>query len=310
MISFNVPLAEIQDYVLKELRKIGIEPPITDIFEPGLARSSILEKLRQYATSRGGRFLSDKYLGSDKKHLWQCQNPEHPPFTSSPTTVRTGRWCDKCVDENWSESYKLSVGELQELAQRCTGELVLDASETASDSRFSSSDKAQFHCLLCHRRPIRTVRQIKEGRLCSCATKKNRIDRFVIEDKLVKNSIHLVGIRPEVTSLPGRTRVTLKCIKCGEHQLSKISLIQNGVIKCKKCSPSRNAGITIEKARECGERVNFLLLSDELMNGKTVLSWECRKCGVHLDKPFRDMRNVRRCRNCEQIQIAARWKIV
>jgi hypothetical protein len=307
IIPFNVPLVEIQSYVLGKLRDCGIVPPVIGTFEPGLARSSILEKLRQHAAKLEGRLLSDKYRGSSEKLLWQCRVLDHPPFRSSASEVISmGHWCDKCADDRASESYKVSAEQVQDWANRCNGELVLDIAQENIKRKFALSDEVQFRCMLCDRRPMRIIRQVKDGRLCFCRTKKTRIDRSSVEERLSKNQIRLIA--PERIE-GGKTRITIQCKRCENQWLSKVSIIMNSGIKCTKCDPAPNAGITIEKAFKIGEKVGFKLLSPGLQNGNTILSWECKNCGDHLDKPFREMRNVRGCKNCRQTESADRWKI-
>lgn len=304
IIPFTVPIVEIQNFVLDELRSGGITPPVTETFQPGLVRSSILEKLQQHAASLGGRLLSDKYLGSDKKLLWQCENVKHAPFGSSPSTVKAGSWCDKCADVKASESHKVSAEQVREWARLCDGELELDS--THESTKFALSDEAQFRCLSCDRTSVRTVRQVKGGYLCFCRTNKIRISRAMIEERLSERRIRLIA--PDRIE-GGKTRITIQCEKCKMEWPSKAATIMSSGAKCPACNPARNAGITIEKARAIAEKIGFKLLSEDLENGSTELSWECKTCADRLNKPFREMRNVRRCRNCAQIEIAGRWKI-
>jgi hypothetical protein len=271
-----------------------------------LVHFSKLEKLREIAFARGGSLLSDRYLGSAEKLRWQCRNSEHPPFGSTPSSVGSGHWCDRCDDDRRSESYKVSIEQVKKWAEERNGELILDPPDMVMDKRFALSDKAKFHCLLCDRHTTRTVRQIKQGRLCFCLTNKNRIDRFAVEKKLSARSIWLV--EPDVIS-GGRTFATIQCKRCGERWSTKVSRILNAVVKCSKCNPSRNAAITVDRARRLGDGIGFQLRSDQLQSGNTALNWECKKCGARLDKSYREMRNIRRCRSCEKTEISARWKL-
>lgn len=49
------------------------------------------------AKEQGGEFLSKKYLGYSKQHLWKCKDPNHKPFKSYfNNVVQRGSWCTHC----------------------------------------------------------------------------------------------------------------------------------------------------------------------------------------------------------------------
>lgn len=306
VIPFSVPLKEIQFNLLQEFAKFPIEPPNTTTFEPGLFVISILKRLRQLAEERGGSLLSDRYQGSGEKLRWKCKNPAHKPFDTAPNEViNRGHWCGKCADERQSDSYRVSVEQVQEWAQACNGELVLDTlGPLTLEKGLSLADEAEFLCLSCHQRKFRKIREVNEGRLCLCHTKKTRINRAAVEEKLSGRSICLVG-PDEIAG--GSTAVTIQCKVCGTPWPVKASSVMNGTVGCPKCKP--NAAITIEKARELGERIGFLLRSDKVSGGKDVLHWECKKCGESLRKSYREMRSRRTCPACVKTEGANRLKI-
>ncbi len=306
VIPFYVPLKEIQAYILRELEKIRIAPPNTTNFEPGVVSTSELEILRNHAARLGGLLLSDRYQGSAEKLRWQCKNPNHPPFDTTPSAViNNGHWCRKCAGEKSSESYRVPVKQIQEWALACKGELLLDGLGSLTEEKgLALADKAEFRCLSCNKRQDRTVRQVKEGRLCLCHTKKTRIDRVTIEEKLSSRSMCLVD---SVPIFRGRTSITIQCTKCGTQWAAKVSNIVNSGVGCPKCRP--NAAITIEKARELGESIGFLLRSVEVRGGKDVLHWECKKCGQTINEAYRRMRHLRRCPSCARLEVAKHLKI-
>lgn len=70
-----------------------------------------------------------------------------------------------------------------------------------------------------------------------------------------------------------------------------------------------NASITIERARELGDRLGFKLRSANVGSGYQMLRWECVECGDQLERSYREMRNVRRCRACVGRQASSRLGI-
>ncbi|MDR3550574.1 MAG: hypothetical protein P4L31_04115 [Candidatus Babeliales bacterium] len=300
VIPFLISLKEIQSYVLVELIKIGIEPPNIETFLPGIQSVKMLEKLQNYAANLGGRLLSNKYLGSGEKHSWQCKSSEHPPFSMAPSSVFSGSWCGRCANEKSSESYKISTKQLQEIAEGNRCELLLDG---LTEKKFASYDQATFRCLDCEELTIRTTQEAKNGSICFCRTKKVRIDRSELNKKLASVPVRIVG-PDEIEG--GKTMVELQCKNC-EYQWSlKASYMMSGTVKCHKCAPSRNAPITIAKARTTGEKYGFKLRSDTLVNGQTKLHYECKKCGESLYISYRQMRGGCKCPQCTQEEAVKR----
>lgn len=305
VIPFSIPLKEIQAFVLSELKNICVVPKNTMPFEPGVLATSVLATLRRHAARLGGQLLSQRYQGGAAKLLWKCKDKSHSAFPSTPNSVlNNGRWCRKCASERQAESYRVSLLQVQEWARTCKGELIVNDSNLSCSNRgYALADKHEFHCLACGRRQFRTVRQIKYGRLCLCHSKKTRTDRAEIERKLSGSTVCLVG--PEAV-IGGRTLVTIQCTRCKTQWQVKASSVMNNAVGCPKCKP--NASIGVEKAGELGERIGFILRSDVVSSGMDILRWECTKCGGILDKPFRMMRNLRRCPFCVQGEAANRLK--
>jgi hypothetical protein len=54
-----------------------------------------LEDMKQVASRRGGRCLSNEYINSKAKLLWQCA--EGHQWKASPNHVKRGSWCPECA---------------------------------------------------------------------------------------------------------------------------------------------------------------------------------------------------------------------
>lgn len=307
VVPFFVSIKSIQDYVISELAKFGIMPPNTESFPPGLVAASALKKLRQIAANHEGELLSECYQGCSEKLRWKCKNSTHPEFMATPSAVTTGTWCKKCAGDKASESYRISIDQVQKWAKACDGELIEDGLfDSRADVTFALSDQAKFRCSKCNDQPIRIVRQVKEGRLCLCSTNKKRIDRKRLIEKLSERSMVLLS---SGEFFRGRTCLTIQCSKCGwERDNVKVAYVMNGQIGCKNCS--RNAPISIEKCRELGVRIGFHLISTEVRDGKNLLLWSCMKCGERIEMPYRKMRNVRTCKACARSEARMRLGLV
>jgi len=55
-----------------------------------------LNDLRELARKKGGRLVSERYLGSEP-HEWHCGVAEHPNWRAEAWRIRNGKWCAACA---------------------------------------------------------------------------------------------------------------------------------------------------------------------------------------------------------------------
>lgn len=193
---------------------------------------------------------------------------------------------------------------MQRLARAADGELI-EPSRAGEGPEpalvLGLSDTATFRCSLCGRQLERTIRQVKDGRLCLCRTKKSRIHRAEVEEALLKS--HTALVSPEVVN-GGKTEVTLRCEACQTQWPTTASNVMNYGASCPKCR--KNGPITLEKAQQVADQLGFDVLTAEVHSGKQPLNWRCRTCGEVLEMPYRRMRNLRRCPACQGDEVRAR----
>jgi hypothetical protein len=58
------------------------------------ARSLDIADMHQLANERGGKCLSDTYMGINKKLLWECS--EEHQWEAAPNNIKNGTWCPVC----------------------------------------------------------------------------------------------------------------------------------------------------------------------------------------------------------------------
>jgi hypothetical protein len=76
-------------------------------------RRKTTRDLRLIAEARGGKCLSDKYLGARSKHLWQCRKGHK--WQAMFDSVRRGSWCPFCAGQN------KTIEDMHQLAKRSGG---------------------------------------------------------------------------------------------------------------------------------------------------------------------------------------------
>ncbi len=295
VVPFHVPIADIEQFVRGTLANHGVVPGSDEQFEPGLFSPSKLETLQRYAKRLGGQLLSIRYLGSAGKLLWRCREASHPPFQSTPSAVISGgRWCRRCANQKRSDSYRVSLDVAAAWAAAAGGKLLADEGRSGERvDRFALSESVEVRCNACSRQHRRTLRQIKDGRLCLCRTKRLRYDHPLIMAKLEARSWALAG---PVRSLRGRDLITIRCTICNSEWTTKLTNVANEATGCPKCR--RNARIDSTKAHALATKLDFELVSKDVKGGDFALEWRCLKCGSVLMQSYRKMRGVRRCPGC------------
>ncbi len=60
-----------------------------------------LERAKNYASSRGGKCLSNEYINAKTALIWKCSNPEHKEWKAPFDSVLSNKtWCPACAKKN------------------------------------------------------------------------------------------------------------------------------------------------------------------------------------------------------------------
>ena len=78
-----------------------------------------LEDMCRLARQHGGMCLSDTYVNSKTKLLWECV--EEHRWKALPTNVNRGTWCPVCAKGNSGHSQRLSLEDMMPLAKKYGG---------------------------------------------------------------------------------------------------------------------------------------------------------------------------------------------
>ena len=84
----------------------------------GVTRGSI-DEMRELAASKGGKCLSDAYVGNKSKLRWQCAKGH--TWTAVPTSIKRGVWCPMCAGVA-----RRSIDDMHELATAKGGKCLSD----------------------------------------------------------------------------------------------------------------------------------------------------------------------------------------
>jgi hypothetical protein len=121
---------------------------------------STIERMRSLALSRGGLCLSEEYINSKSKLVWQCDKGHC--WRAVPVAIRRGSWCPVCA-----RNQKLTLEEFQSLAARKGGRCL-------SDRYINKETPLRWRCALGHRWYAQPGR-VKRGTWCAkCANLQRR----------------------------------------------------------------------------------------------------------------------------------------
>ena len=87
----------------------------------GIAPRTI-EDMQRKALERGGKCLSNKYINSQTKLIWQCKQKH--VWQAKPDSVYTGKWCKICSRIEVSKKQRNNIAIYQNHAKRKGGKLL------------------------------------------------------------------------------------------------------------------------------------------------------------------------------------------
>lgn len=119
-----------------------------------------IERMKRLARRRGGLCLSEVYMNSKTKLLWQCDKGHC--WRAVPVSIRMGSWCPVCA-----RNQKLTLDEFHSLAARKRGRCL-------SNRYINKTISLRWQCALGHRWYAQPGR-VKRGTWCAkCANLRRR----------------------------------------------------------------------------------------------------------------------------------------
>jgi len=123
---------------------------------------SPLEKMRKIATSRGGKCLSDEYVSANHRLFWECACGNRWHATAGSITA--GSWCEKCARKKLGMSRRLTIEQMQELANK-------NGIKCISKEYIGCHEKLEWECE-CGNTWMAVPDMIRKGYLCRVCKKK------------------------------------------------------------------------------------------------------------------------------------------
>ena len=257
---------DVKDFIIKECKNEGfqklpknIESKIVDLKEAYTPDSKEhLNILNTIARKNEGTCLSKTYLGNNIKLTFKCKN-DHI-WEAVPSSIKQGVWCPICANINRGEARKLTIEEMQSIAEKRKGKCL-------SKKYINSKSKLRWQCEHGHIWEA-TVSTVMGGAWCpECAGNKKldmpSMDRIAYErgGKCLSSKY-----------INARTKLKWQCEK---GHIWKA--IPDNVKKGSWCPVCAGKHQNIRDMHKLAETRGGKCLSSKYINNRTKLKWQCEK---------------------------------
>lgn len=233
-----------------------------------------IEDMHKIAMQREGKCLSEKYINSGSKLLWECSHGHQ--WKAQPNNIKSGKWCPYC-----SGRLNGSIEELQKIAESRGGKCI-------SEEYINLNTKLLWECSEGHQWES-IPKNIKKGSWCPhCAgTSKSTIEEM---NQIAEKR----GGKCLSEKYKGnKSKLLWECSK-GHKWETAPSNVKSGRW-CPKCSGK--VKFTLDEIREIAEDRGGRCLSDKYANIKGELLWECSE-GHRWKTSLKSIQNGSWCPDC------------
>ena len=221
-----------------------------------------LRDLSRIARRRRGKLLSDTYVNSKQPLLWRCHAGhvwEAAAVSVKPNGFHAGTWCPLCPRRMKGKPARLSIEEMQEIAEQRGGKCL-------STTYVNAHTKLKWRCAEGHEWEAKPA-YVKLGTWCPVCSSRQKLRLEVLQDEAIERGGRLVSTEYAGAHSPLRW-------ECAEgHQWETgASKIRSGSW-CPHCAGK--ARLSIEEMEELARSYGGECLSKRYINSVTPLKWRC-----------------------------------
>lgn len=223
----------------------------------------MLDGLRELARSRQGKCLSKIFLGSTRKHDWECI--ERHRWSATPVKIRSGRWCRRCAGTE-----PRTIEEMREYAKFYGGKCL-------SEVYRGGKTKLKWECRRSHTWWALPTNINKGGWCAKCYHLEQRLREPIRNIDEVKSFARAKG--GECLSQRywrSSDRLNWKC-RAGHTWSAVVSSVLRGswCAKCGRESANKVLRTDISRLMDAATKRGGRLVSTEYQNFQTKMTWEC-----------------------------------
>lgn len=222
-----------------------------------MSKKMTIKEMKILAEKKGGKCLSEKYLNSQTKLIWECAKGHR--WKSAPVNINQGRWCPICAGNT-----KSNIDVMHQLAKEQGGKCL-------SSIYVNSKTKLKWECAEEHQWEA-TPNDIKQGHWCPvCAKNRKGSTQRLTIDEMKTLAFQRSGkcLSKEYTNT--KTNLLWECSQGHQWETTPCNIKQG--CWCPICAG--NTKLTIEEMKIIAKKNGGKCLSEEYINDSTKLLWEC-----------------------------------
>ena len=258
-------LDDLKMYIYEECKRLRVRRPagmlakqvsIDSVWSSTRTKRAYAE-MQKFAASRNGKCLSTHYVHSNYPLEWECENGHRWPAT--PSNIRRGKWCSDCAGNK-----ALTIDDFQRIARSHGGKCLTETMD-------SSADLMRWECKLGHQWEA-VGSNVRDGAWChECGGSK-----LLTIEEMQKIAKEQGGECLSMEYVNSKTKLEWKCAK-GHRWWADANSIRRGYW-CHDCGRERTVKsrkLTIELMRDLARQRGGKCLSEDYVNSKTKLQWQC-----------------------------------
>jgi len=223
-----------------------------------------LGEMRALAARRGGECISDQYMNNETKLRWRCAAGHE--WEAAPALVQRGRWCPHCA-----HVARLSLHAMAAIATSRGGRCL-------SSEYINVETPLSWKCKAGHQWTA-TPASIRSGRWCTFCVHNRRLELEAMQRLARERGGKCLSTRYVNNHHPllweckrrHRWKATPGNVKGGKRKRGTWCL------ECYNLRRRFHAKHSIERMKKLARRRGGLCLSEEYINSKSRLRWQCDK---------------------------------
>ena len=254
--------------------------------------------LRRIAHSRGGKLLSTIYVNGKEPLLWRCHAGhvwKAPASSVKPNGFHSGTWCPLCPRRMKGKPARLSIEEMQEIAEQRGGKCL-------SSTYINAHTNLKWRCSEGDEWDAKPA-YVKLGTWCPACSGRQKLSLEILQAEAVERGGRLVSTEYVDAHSPLRW-------ECAEgHQWeAAASKVRYGTW-CPYCAGK--ARLNIEEMTEIARSYGGECLSKRYINLTTPLKWRCAQGHVWKATPgmVKPCGYQERCTWCPECAKAPRYSL-
>jgi hypothetical protein len=235
-------------------------------------RKHSIDIYRAIAQARGGKLLSEEYINKETKLLWECK--EGHRWEATPGLVKNaGTWCGICGKKESAAKLRDNIETYRKIAMERGGKLL-------SEVYINSQTPLLWECKEGHQWKAHpdSVKNLKTW--CPVCCYKDLAEKFKDNIEVYhKIAIERGGKLLSEEYINSKTHMLWEC-KDGHQWKATGEHIKTRKSWCPVCSYKERGSANkddIETYRKIAIEMGGKLLSEEYINSKTPLLWECKE---------------------------------